>query len=82
MKTLVYEGGGGFARTYVRGGQVVTFEIGKATEVEDDFAQELLNQNPSGMKVSEAEVYGIPVFKLSTKGKGGSPEAASEGVGS
>jgi hypothetical protein len=70
MKTVVFDGPGE-SRTYVRGAQKVTFEVGKPQEVEGDFAAELLGQNPDGLTLEQAEPYGIPVFREVKRGGGG-----------
>lgn len=79
MKTIVYEGGAGTVRSYVRFGQAVMFEIGKPVEVDDDFADELLAQNSTGLSAKDAWIHSIPVFKQVTKGS--APKSASEEVG-
>lgn len=47
-----------------RGLRTVTFEKGKAIEVEDDLALELMGRNPDELTVERAAPYGIPVFEL------------------
>ena len=81
MKTIVYEGGAGEARSYVLDGKTVTFEVGKPIEVDDSLAAELLACNSTGLTVDEAWIRSIPVFKEVGKGKG-SPKSAGEEVGS